>query len=55
MFFDKHNCCNDIAHRALMLFMDDKNLKRRLIFKVNKSLSEYFCASPVFLKYSYFD
>ena len=29
---DQHNGCSDIAHRAPMLFMDDKTLKRRFIF-----------------------
>lgn len=32
MFSDKHNPSDDVAHRALMLFMDDRNLKRRVSF-----------------------
>lgn len=39
MIFDKHNSCNDVAQRALMLFMDDTTVKRR-VFKVNKRISK---------------
>lgn len=42
MFFDKRNCCSDIAQGALMLLMDGKKLKRKWIFKVNKSISKRF-------------
>lgn len=38
MLFDKHKHCNDIAQKQKAFFMDDKYLKRRWIFKINKSL-----------------